>query len=175
MIICASDPDWVRPTPEEMAATIWQDNRYRDIESCPNPAAQAYYAAHIFVVPLVTASGTAHLIDMAGFGTARLLTGAACWREPPRNAALDSGQEVELWLIGYTAVAAQGTDRAAIEVTVRPHASLDQGYQIVRVARPDPTTLALRVVRTDGEVVADVAGRQLFGPVDVVGWPPRGR
>jgi hypothetical protein len=174
ILVCASDPDWVRPTPAEMSATIWEDKRYQAADGGPHLGAQAHYAGHVFVVSQISASGLSHLVDMAGLRTAPSLIAGACGSDPELREALGTGQQVELWLIGYEVSTAQIAGSADLAVTVTPHEALDRGYQILRVARPDPTQLALRVALPDGEVVAAVTGRQFYGPIDVPGWPPAG-
>jgi hypothetical protein len=175
VLVCTSDPSWMRPTPEEMAATVWQDNRYRDADG-PYQGALAHYTAHVFLVPLVTGSGVSHLINMAGLGSA-LRTAVppfdgGCGADPVRHERLNSQRELEIWLIGYETTGAQVTDEDRLVIGVRPQDSLNQGYQIVRVPRPDPVMLHVRFELPEGDLVAEAAGTRLFGPIDAPGWPP---
>jgi hypothetical protein len=175
IVVCASDPNWVRPTPEEMADTVWQDNRYRD-SSGPSTGSLAYYSAHVFLVPIVTGSGVSHLINMAGLSDAVRNAvppfDGGCGVDPVRHERLATLQELEVWLIGYEAIGAQLEGESGLVIRVLTRGSLNQGYQIFRVVRPDPVMLQVRFELPTGDLVAEAAGTRLFGPIDVPGWPP---
>jgi hypothetical protein len=163
----------MRPTPEEMAATVWRDNRYGDAETgSPNAAAQAYYAGHIFVVPIASASGIDHFLDMAGLRSASPVE-LPCETDPERAEALSASREVEVWLLGYEAVAAWAHPDGSVWVDIQAHEDLNEGYEVLGVPRPDQTRVDMWFLSEDGMPLAHVADSGVFGPIDVPGWPPR--
>ncbi|HTE85369.1 MAG TPA: hypothetical protein VK821_11595 [Dehalococcoidia bacterium] len=151
---CREDASWVRPTPDQMAATVWQDRRYVDGSTgSVYPTELAYYTHHFVVFTSVTASGASHALDLTGLITAwRSAPGDLCGAE--YDDALLTGQEVALWVFGYSVLAAS-RGPASLTVTVQPNVSVDLGYSIVQIPRPLGEHWSLRLVLPDG---TDVAG-----------------
>jgi hypothetical protein len=165
--VCASDRNWVRPTADEMAETVWRDNRYRGVGGEVTPAMRAFHAAHFFLFTTVTGSGASHTLNLSGlsYDAPYPVAGQLCGAGSDGDQALIELRALAIWLIGYEAVAATIDDDESVTVVVEPHVPPNQGYQIVRVARPQSAMLRIRFVLPSGEEIARAEGTNLFGPV----------
>jgi hypothetical protein len=148
--VCEENREWRRPSPAEMAATVWRDNRYRDpATGAVNDRTLAYYTHHFLFFTIVSASGTDHALDLTGLKTAR--PRGLCM--PPYDEALGRGRDVVIWALGYRVAAADVTG-STLTLTVAPNSpALDRGYTIVRVPRPGGFWYP-RFVLPDGREVA---------------------
>lgn len=109
MTTCRFDPDWVRPSPEEMAVAVWQDNRYRDDREPTGVSAYTskYYAAN-FVFFTQVSSGPAHLYNLTGLANTvppAELGAYVCSVE--FDPALRARDAVTVWSFGYQVTDAQ--------------------------------------------------------------------
>jgi hypothetical protein len=153
--VCAEDRAWRRPSPAEMARTVWRDNRYGDAATgVPQSHAPAYYTRHFLFFTFSTASGASHALDMTGLRTSPRdgwPTAALCM--PAHDPATGRAREVVVWALGYRVL---GADVAGgtLTLTVEPNSpGLDRGYAIVKLPRPDGAWSA-RFVLPDGREVA---------------------
>lgn len=160
--VCAEDRDWLRPSREEMARTVWRDNRYADAATgVPLPHALAYYTHHFFFFTTPSPSGAEHVLDMTGLVTANLTLRELCGAgsEPGLGPELAAGRTVAVWVLGYHVVAADLTSDT-LTLTVEPNATTDHGYAIVGVTRPTAAAWTARAVLADGREVARKADWQ---------------
>jgi hypothetical protein len=150
--LCAEDRGWVRPSPDEMARTVWRDNRYGGPDGRPLPQALAYYRTHFLVLATESASIAGHALDMTGLASTHV-TGL-CGSGP--DAELAAGRAVVVWALGYH-VAAADVAGGTLTVTIEPNAAPDHGYEVVELARPPGDAWATRFVLADGREIARVA------------------
>ncbi|HEV8633714.1 MAG TPA: hypothetical protein VG370_05665 [Chloroflexota bacterium] len=151
--VCAEDRTWRRPSPDEMARTVWRDNRYADpATGAVSERVLAYYTHHFFFMTIVTANGVGKLLDWSGLATARP-QGLGCAGGP---AALLERREVVVYVLGYRVAAADVTG-STLTLTVEPNSpALDRGYAVVQAPRPGGLWYA-RFVLPDGREVARAA------------------
>jgi hypothetical protein len=152
--VCAEDRDWLRPSEDEMARTVWRDNRYREPDGRPIAQALAYHRAHFVVFAVVTGSGVAHALDMTGLMPTR--PHGLC--EARTDAGLRAGRTLVVWALGYHPTASDLAG-ATVTVTVEPNATPAHGYAAVEVPRPPTARWTARFVLPDGREV----GRVLAG------------
>jgi hypothetical protein len=147
--VCAEDRTWRRPGPDEMARTVWRDNRYVDAATGGVPEwVLAYHTHHFFFITTPTANGVGKLLDWSGLATAR--PRGACGST---DAALAERREVAVYVLGYR-VAAAHVAGSTLTLTVEPNSPLlDRGYAIVQAPRPGGAWYA-RFVLSDGREVA---------------------
>jgi hypothetical protein len=154
--VCAESREWRRPGPDEMARTVWRDNRYADAATGrPLPHALDYYTHHFLFFTTPSPSGAAHVLDMSGLATAhpRELCHADGGPIGPPLYDLAAGRTVAVWALGYRVLAADLT-ADALTLTVEPNAAPNRGYAIVEVARPPAADWTARAVLADGREVA---------------------
>jgi hypothetical protein len=151
VVACAEDRDWPRPSEDEMARTVWRDNRYREPDGRPIPPALAYHRARFVVWSIVTGSGVAHALDMTGLMTVR--PHGFC--ETRTDAGLRASRTLVVWLLGYHPAAADLVG-AVVTITVEPNATPAHGYAAVEVPRPPTPGWTARFVLPDGREVGRV-------------------
>ncbi len=149
---CLEAPEWQRPTPAQMATSVWQDRRYSDPDGSVLPEALAYYEHHFILFTIVTASGVSHALDLTGLNLS-----PSPVRDPLCSADFDAGlfdqREVAVWVFGYSVLAADLTGDT-LTVTVAPNATPEQGFSIIQLPRPQQEHWTVRFVRQDGQEVA---------------------
>lgn len=152
---CRADPNWVRPTPDQMAATVWQDPRYIDVATGEVlPYALAYYEGHFLFFTTPSPSGVEHALDMTGLFTAGIGPDELCGANGgPGEAALIAGREVVIWAIGYAIVTGELAGDT-LTLAVEANASPEQGYAIVQVPWPQAEPWVVRFVLPDGTEIA---------------------
>lgn len=162
--ICDQNQGWHRPDPQTMARTVWRDSRYVDFASGTiNSRELAFYTHHFLFFTTVTASGASHALDWTGLALARA---SPCGTGP--DAALERGQAVVIWILGYAFKNAAILGNT-LTLTVQPNATAEQGYTIVEVPRPGASWIA-RFVLTTGRELARVSSPELICCADEV--PP---
>jgi hypothetical protein len=147
--VCAEDRVWQRPPPEEMARTVWRDNRYvcRSTTGVDVwPVLIPYYTQHFLLFTQIS-SGMSHAMDLTGLMPAH----------PPNLCApsidLERGATVEIWAFGYHVDGAELTTDT-LTLTVDANASSTTGYAIVHVPRPQIEAWTARFRLPDGTPVA---------------------
>lgn len=164
--VCEENHDWRRPEPDEMARTVWRDNRYKDLPSdTPHQRVLEYYAHHFFVVATPTANGVGKLLDWTGLSTAR--PHGLCGAGGKRDQALAEGREVAVYVFGYRVTEAALAGEI-VTITMESNASRERGYAIIRIARPQTDAWVIRFALPDGRDV----GLYRYSRVDAGGRSP---
>jgi hypothetical protein len=152
--VCAESREWRRPGPDEMARTVWRDNRYADAVTGAVPErVLAHYTHHFLVFTFSTASGVDHALDMTGLKTSPRAPWPRGLCMPVHDQALGRSRDVVVWALGHRVLGADVAGRT-LTLTVEPNSpALDLGYAIVKVPRPGASWTA-RFVLPDGREIA---------------------
>ncbi len=164
MSVCREDQGWSRPTVDEMDATVWRDNRYINASGIVSPELRADHERHFVIFTTVTASGASHALDLTGLLTALpFAPGELCGAD--YSEALIEGSDVVVWAFGHSVKSAE-IDGKVLAITVEPNASLEVGYTLFYVARPQIEQWSIRFVTPGGREIASASSPEIVVVAD---------